>query len=165
MKFIEKAIEVEAPLSKVYHEWIQFEQFPRFMEGVSSVRRVDDQHLHWVAEIGGHKREWDAEILEQVPGSRIAWRSTSGSTNSGAISFHANDPAHTLISFKMEYEPDGALEMMGASLGVLSRRIEGDLERFKQFIQSHQKPRRSDEISRSQPGLEADYGTSGKSGV
>ncbi|MDB6065729.1 MAG: cyclase/dehydrase [Pedosphaera sp.] len=136
MESIEKTIEVDAPVTKVYNQWTQFEAFPEFMEGVEEVRQVDDRHLHWVADIGGKKKEWDAEIYEQVPDQRIAWRSTTGTRNSGAVAFLPKDMNHTRVTLKMDYEPEGVLEHAGDALGVVTRRVEGDLERFKEFIQS-----------------------------
>ncbi len=135
MESVEMAIEVEAPVSKVYNQWTQFERFPEFMEGVEEVQQLDDRHLHWVAELGGKKKEWDAEIYEQVPDQRIAWRSTTGTRNSGVVNFLSKDAGHTKVTLKMDYEPDGVLEQMGDALGMVTRRVEGDLERFKEFVQ------------------------------
>jgi uncharacterized membrane protein len=137
METIQKTIEVDAPVSKVYNQWTQFEEFPRFMEGVEEVRQLDDKHLHWVAKIGGRKKEWDAEIIEQVPDRRIAWRSTSGTPNDGAVSFQPIDQGHTMITLQMSYEPQGAMEKAGDSLGLLTRKVETDLRRFKDFVQHH----------------------------
>src|SRR5436190_2143946 len=75
METIEKNIEVNVPVREVYNQWTQFEDFPRFMEGVKSVRQLDDKRVHWEAEIGGKKKEWDAELFEQEPDERIDWRS------------------------------------------------------------------------------------------
>jgi len=136
MEIIEKTVEIEAPVGKVYNQWTQFEKFPQFMEGVEKVEQLDDKHLHWVARIGGKQKEWDAEILEQVPDERIAWRSTTGAPNSGIVHFRPKDQSHTVMTLRMNYEPEGATETLGGSLGILSRRIEGDLKRFRDFIES-----------------------------
>jgi uncharacterized membrane protein len=135
METIEKTIEVDAPVSKVYNQWTQFEDFHRFMEGVEQVKQLDDKHLHWVAEVGGKKKEWDAEIVDQVPDQRISWRSTSGARNSGVVNFRPKDQNHTIITLEMYYEPEGAVEKAADALGLLSRKVEGDLERFRTFIQ------------------------------
>jgi uncharacterized membrane protein len=135
METIEKSIEVEVPVTQAYNQWTQFEQFPQFMEGVERVRQVDDRHLHWVANVGGHTKEWDAEIIEQIPDQRIAWRSTSGAPNSGVVSFESLGGNKTRVDLRMTYQPEGATEKIGDTLGILSRRIEGDLQRFKEFIQ------------------------------
>lgn len=135
MESIQKSIEIEAPVSTVYNQWTQFEEFPRFMEGVQRVQQMDDKHLHWVAEVGGKRKEWDAEIVDQEPDRRISWRSTSGTRNSGVVCFQPRDQGHTIITLEMFYEPESALEKAGDALGLLSRRVEGDLERFRHFIQ------------------------------
>ena len=139
METIEKSVEVEVPISRAYNQWTQFEEFPNFMEGVLSVRQVDDKHLHWVAQIGGRIKEWDSEILEQIPDQRIAWRSTSGAANSGVASFRPIGAERTRINLKLSYQPEGVTEKMGDSLGLLSQRVESDLRRFKEFIQNRGK--------------------------
>lgn len=136
MAHYEHAIDVAAPLTTAYNQWTQFEEFPKFMEGVKSVRQVTDTRLHWVAEIAGQERQWDAEITEQKPDSRIAWHSTSGAKNSGVVTFHYIDNDLTRVTLHIEYDPEGFIENVGAALGVVQRRIEGDLERFKAFIEA-----------------------------
>jgi uncharacterized membrane protein len=136
MESIEKSIEVKAPLHTVYNQWTQFEEFPHFMEGVEEVRQLGDKRLRWKAEIGGKSKEWDAEIFEQIPDQRIAWRSISGVKNSGNVSFFATDEATTRVTLKLNYEIDGAMEKMADALGVVERRVEGDLKRFKEFIEA-----------------------------
>jgi uncharacterized membrane protein len=133
---VEKSIEVEAPLSTVYNQWTQFEEFPRFMEGIESVRQIDDKRLHWVANIGGKRKEWDAEIVEQTPDTRIAWRNTSGAENSGIVSFLPVEGGKTRVTARMTYDPEGFVEKTGDFLGFVARRVEGDLKRFKEFIEA-----------------------------
>lgn len=136
MEKIEKSIEVEKPVRTVYNQWTQFEQFPQFMEGVKSVKQLDATHLHWVAEIGGKEKKWDADIVEQVPDKRIAWCSTTGAKNDGVVTFHYISPTTTKVMLQMEYDPQGIVENIGDALGFVTRRIEGDLQRFKKFIES-----------------------------
>jgi uncharacterized membrane protein len=136
MATLEKSIEVNAPVSTAYNQWTQFEDFPKFMEGVKEVRQLDDTHVHWHAEIAGKDKEWDAEITEQIPDQRIAWRSMSGTPNSGAVTFERISDDKTRITLRMDYEPEDVVEKAGDAAGVLSRRIEGDLQRFKEFIES-----------------------------
>jgi uncharacterized membrane protein len=136
MASIEKSIEVGVPVHTAYNQWTQFEEFPRFMEGVEEVRQLDDTHLHWRAKVGGKETEWDAVITEQVPDERIAWTNTSGARNAGVITFHKLDPQKTKLMLQLDYEPEGAMENIGSALGVVGRRVEGDLERFKEFIES-----------------------------
>jgi len=132
---IEKAIDVEVPVRAAYNQWTQFEEFPRFMEGVESVRQIDDRRLHWRANVGGKSLEWDAEIAEQIPDKRIAWRSLSGARNAGVVTFHRLAEARTRVMLQLDYEPEGFVENLGDALGVVSSRAEGDLERFKEFIE------------------------------
>ena len=136
MERIEKSIEVEAPLRAVYNQWTQFEEFPRFMEGVQEVRQIDDTHLFWKAEIAGKTTDWEAEIYEQIPDARIAWRSLSGAPNAGAVSFQALGPELTRVNLVLDYQPLGAVEKIGDALGLVSGRVEGDLRRFKSFIET-----------------------------
>ena len=135
MERIEKSIEVEVPLRTAYNQWTQFEEFPKFMEGVEEVRQIDDKRLFWRAKIAGKETEWDAEIYEQIPDSRIAWRSTSGAPNAGAVSFTSLGPERTRVNLMMDYQPLGVVEKVGDALGVVSGRVEGDLKRFKSFIE------------------------------
>ena len=135
MERVEKTIEVEAPLRAVYNQWTQFEEFPRFMEGVKEVRQIDDTHVHWHAEVWGKDKEWDAEITEQQPDTRISWQSVAGATNIGTVRFEALDHSHTQIRLAMAYEPEGAAENVGDALGILGRRVEKTLKQFKQFIE------------------------------
>ncbi len=136
MATIEKSIEVRAPVRSVYNQWTQFEDFPRFMEGVESVHQQGDKHLHWEAKVGGKKQEWDAVISEQIPDKRVAWTSTSGDDNSGVVTFHFLSDDETRVTLQLTYDPDGIVETVGDKLGFMSRRVEGDLERFKEFIET-----------------------------
>jgi uncharacterized membrane protein len=135
MAKIEKSIDVHVPVRTAYDQWTQFEEFPRFMEGVEEVRQLDDKRLHWRAKIGGKEEEWDAEITEQLPDERVAWRSTSGAENAGVVTFHHIDANTTRVMLQLEYDPEGVVENVGDALGVVSRRVEGDLKRFKEFIE------------------------------
>lgn len=136
MKTIEKSIEVEAPLSTVYNQWTQFEEFPRFMEGIEEVQQLSDHRLHWRARLAGRIKEWDAEILEQVPDEKISWRSVGGEENSGVVHFRALDADKTQVTLKLSYQPEGTAEKVGDALGIVGGRIEGDLRRFKEFIET-----------------------------
>jgi uncharacterized membrane protein len=134
MAYIEKTIDVDAPVRTVYDQWTQFEDFPRFMHGVKSVRQLDDAHLAWHAEIGGREERWEAEITHQEADSRIAWRNVSGPYNAGLVSF-APSGSGTRVTLRIDYEPHGFVEKVGDALGFVSRTVEGDLERFKRFLE------------------------------
>ncbi len=136
MKTIAKTITVNVPLSQAYSQWTQFEEFPHFMEGVKEVKQLDDKSLHWKAEIAGKSEEWNAEITEQIPDQRIAWRSTSGAKNSGEVNFSAQGADQTEVNLEVEYEPEGMVENLGDMVGLVSARIFGDLNRFKEFIET-----------------------------
>ena len=136
MENIKKSIEVERPLSTVYNQWTQFEEFPRFMKGVRKVTQLDDQRLHWETEIGGKNKECDARITDQIPDRLIAWQSEGGEYTSSAVEFAATGPNRTRIDLQVLYDPEGFVEKTGDALGVVSSKIEGDLERFKEFIEN-----------------------------
>ena len=136
MASVVESIDVKVPVGTAYNQWTQFEEFPRFMEGVKSVTQTDDTHLHWVAEIAGKEEEWDAEISEQHPDERIAWNATSGAENAGVVTFHRIDDQTTRVTLQLDAEPEGLVENIGTALGFLDRRVKGDLERFKEYIES-----------------------------
>ena len=135
MERVEKSIEIEKPLRMVYDQWTQFEEFPRFMEGVEEVVQHGARTLHWKAKIAGKSEEWDAEIVDQVPDQQIAWRHTRGAVNRGVVSFMPLDGERCRVTLALEYDPQGFVEKAGEALGIVSRRVEGDLERFKKFVE------------------------------
>lgn len=132
-----ESVDVAVPVRTAYNQWTQFEEFPRFMEGVQEVRQLSDTMTHWKTEIGGVKREFDAKITEQIPDERVAWTSTEGTKQAGVVTFHRLDDSHSRVTAQMEFEPDGAVEQAADKLGVLTRRVKGDLKRFKEFIEEH----------------------------
>jgi len=136
MSKISKSIEVDVPVSTAYNQWTQFETFPQFMEGVEEVRQLDDKTLEWKAEIAGVERSWTAEIVDQKPDQRVSWRSTSGAKNDGAVTFAPLGDNRTRVTVELDVEPEGVIENLGDALGILDRRVQGDLERFKEFIES-----------------------------
>ncbi len=136
MSTIEQSVEVEAPLSAVYNQWTLFEEFPKFMEGVEEIKQQDDTHMHWVAEIGGSRHEWDAEITEQKPDERVAWRNTDGKDNAGVVTFHKLADDKTRVMVQMDWVPEGIKEKLGDALGAPDRRVKGDLQRFKDLVES-----------------------------
>jgi uncharacterized membrane protein len=136
MARVEQSIDVNVPLTTAYNQWTQFEEFPSFMDGVESVKQIDDTHLHWVAEIGGQREEWDAEITHQEPDRKVAWRALDGHFNSGSVTFEQLGDNQTRINVVMEHETEGLTETIGSALGGDSRKIKGDLERFKEFVES-----------------------------
>lgn len=140
MPRFESSIDIDVPVRVAYDQWTQFESFPHFMEGVESVVQVDDRTLDWTASIAGQRREWRAVITDQTPDVRVAWKSVDGSENAGAVLFDAIGPETTKITLRIDADPEGPVETVGAALGFLERRVEGDLERFKEFIEARRMP-------------------------
>lgn len=136
MSRIEESIDVNVPVRTAYNQWTQFEEFPRFMEGVRQVSQLDERRLHWKAELGGKEKEWDAEITEQVPDRRIAWTSRNGVGTAGVVTFHRLSDAQSRIMLQMEYDPEGFVEHVGDAVGIVTQRIIGDLQRFKTYIET-----------------------------
>ncbi len=133
---VEKSILVNVPVSTAYNQWTQFEDFPQFMSGITSVTHLSDDKLQWVAQIAGVKRQWEAKILQQVPDEKVAWAATSGATNAGEVRFEDVGGGQTSVQLSLEYEPEGLVEKVGDKLNVVDNQAEGDLERFKAFIES-----------------------------
>ena len=136
MASVHESIEIDAPVRVAYDQWTQFETFPDFMDGVKEVTQLDDTHLHWVAEIGGKREEWEAEITEQVPDERIAWRSLSGNGNAGTVAFEQVAPGRTRVTVGLEYDAAGLVEKAGSALGVDDRRVQADLQRFRKLVEA-----------------------------
>ena len=136
MAQITEAIDVEVPVRTAYDQWTQFETFPRFMEGVKSVRQLDDTTLQWTAEIGGQEKTWQAKITEQRPDERIAWKATEGAQNAGVVTFHRLGEGESRVTLQLDVEPEGPIESVGTALGVVQRRVKGDMERFKEFVEA-----------------------------
>lgn len=170
MTTIEKSVDVHAPVRTAYNQWTQFESFPRFMEGVERITQETPTRTHWRTAIGGVVREFDAEITEQHPDERIAWRTVDGPPHSGVVTFHRIDDRTTRVHLQMEYSPQSLTEKAGAALGVVTTRVQGDLNRFKEFIEERggetgqwrgdvARPAQRDD----QPGAGARGGNSGSS--
>jgi uncharacterized membrane protein len=138
MSNIERSIDVSVPVRTAYNQWTQFEEFPKFMEGVQEVKQLDDKHMHWRATIAGKEEEWDAVITEQVPDMRVAWTNTTGARNAGVVTFHRIADHQTRVMLQIDYEPQGLIENVGDTLGFVERRVKGDLQRFKEFIEARQ---------------------------
>ncbi len=133
---VEKSIDVDVPVHTAYNQWTQFETFPEFMEGVVEVKQLSDTQLHWKAKVAGKEKEWDATITEQQPDQRIAWTAVDGAPNAGVVTFHRISDDTTRVMLQLEAEPEGLIEEVGDKLGVFDRRVEGDLKRFKEFVES-----------------------------
>jgi uncharacterized membrane protein len=125
-----------APVAETYNQWTQFETFPQFMEGVKQVKQLDDKTLEWEAEVAGETKRWKAAITEQVPDQRVAWRNTEGTENAGDVRFEPRPDGKTMVKLHLVYDPEGVKEQAGDILGILDRRVEGDLKRFKDYMEN-----------------------------
>ena len=138
MSNIHHTVDVDVPVRTAYDQWTQFESFPQFMEGVESITQVTDTRNRWRVEVGGATREFVTEITEQTPDQRIAWNTIEGDTgHAGVVTFHHLDDNTTRVMIDMDVDPDGFVEQLGDKLGFVSRRVKGDMERFKAFIERH----------------------------
>ncbi|MFF7228052.1 MULTISPECIES: SRPBCC family protein [unclassified Streptomyces] len=136
MSMVKETVNVDVPVHTAYNQWTQFEEFPQFMEGVEKITQLDDLHNRWTTKIGGVRREFDTEIVDQLPDDRIAWRTTSGDTRQkGLVSFQRLDDTHTRVELVMDVEPSGVAETTADMTGVIARRVKGDMQRFKHYIE------------------------------
>ena len=136
MSMIQKSIELNVPVRTAYNQWTQFEEFPKFMEGVKEVKQLDDKRLQWKASIAGKDEEWNSEITEQIPDQRIAWTSRGGAMNAGIVTFQPLSEGKSKLMLQLEYVPQGVAEKAGDAMGLVTQRVEGDLQRFKSYIES-----------------------------
>jgi uncharacterized membrane protein len=136
MSTVVESVDVAVPVRTAYNQWTQFEQFPQFMEGVTEVRQLADSQLHWVIDIAGVHREFDAEITEQHPDERVAWTSVDGPRHAGVVTFHRLDDNHTRVTAQMEIDPDGLVEQVGDKSGIVDLRVKGDMKRFREYIEA-----------------------------
>ena len=136
MTTVTKSIDVNVPIAQAYNQWTQFEDFPQFMGGVESISQLDERRQHWKVKVGGVAREFDTEVTEQHPEERIAWKSTDGTSHAGVVTFHKLSDANTRVTVQLDWEPDGIVEKAGSVVGVDDHQVSGDLDRFKEFIES-----------------------------
>ena len=135
MASVQESVDVDVPIKVAYDQWTQFESFPQFMGGVERITQLDSTHTHWVTKVDGVEREFDAEITEQEPDQRIAWRSVDGTSHAGVVTFHKLEDAKTRVMLQIDTEPEGLVEKVGDAVGLNRANAKGDLERFKTFIE------------------------------
>jgi uncharacterized membrane protein len=135
MSKILESIDVDVPVRTAYDQWTQIESLPTFMEGVKSVRQTNDTTLEWVADVAGQEKRWNAKITEQEPDQRIAWTSIGGAHNAGVVTFHRIAEGQSRVTLQLDVDPEGPVENIGDALGLVQRRVKGDMERFKEFIE------------------------------
>ncbi|OKI13359.1 SRPBCC family protein [Streptomyces sp. CB03911] len=136
MSKVQESIDVDVPIGTAYNQWTQFEDFPKFMDGVEEITQLDARHNHWKTKIAGVSREFDTEIVDQVPDDHVAWRTTSGDVKqTGMVRFEPIDATRTRVMMEMDFQPGGMAEKAADMMGVLDRQVKGDLKRFKHFIE------------------------------
>lgn len=135
MATVTQSVDVDVPVSAAYNQWTQFESFPQFMGGVDSITQLDDTHTHWKTSIGGVHHEFDTEITEQHPDERVAWKSTDGTSHAGVVTFHRLSDSTSRVTAQIDWHPEGAVEKVGAAVGVDDRQVKADMTRFKEFIE------------------------------
>ncbi len=131
---IEEHVEVGVPRQVAYDQWMRIDDVDGIFKK-ESADRTGERKVRYTSKIGPSRRAWDAEIVEQVPGRRVAWRSTSGPRNKGLVSFHSLDSNLTRVMVEMEHEPTGFMEVVGTFLRMPRRRVRKDLRLFKNFIE------------------------------
>ncbi len=136
MSTVVESVDVAVPVRTAYNQWTQFEDFPKFMDGVEEIRQVTEDLTHWTVAVGGVRREFDAKITEQQPDERVAWTSLDGPKHAGVVTFHRLDETHTRVTVQMDIEPEGIVETVGDKAGIIDRKVKGDVKRFKEFIES-----------------------------
>jgi len=136
MARVQKSIDINVPVQMAYNQWTQFEQFPRIMDSVRSVVQLDDRRMTWHARVANRDKFWDAEIEEQVPDQRIVWRSIEGPSNAGQVSFQPLEQGRSRVTLQLSYKPQGIMEKAGSAMGFVSRQVENDLGRFRDFIEA-----------------------------
>jgi len=135
MSFVDKTVEVEADIRDVYALWTAFEDFPRFMTVVERVDVVKDDKLHWVALVEEDVVEWDADIVEHVPETRVLWQAVDG-RETGEVTFDKLGEGRTSVHYQLEYQAD-AWDLDARALErLMSGRVEADLEAFKEIAEA-----------------------------
>ncbi len=137
MSTVKEVVKVDVPVRQAYNQWTQFEEFPAFMGGVERIEQMTPALTHWVTSMAGITREFDARIVDQVPDQRVAWTTVDGSdvTQAGTVAFEALDATHTRVSLTLDYDPHGIAETVGDKTGFIRSQVQGDLKRFKHFIE------------------------------
>lgn len=137
MSTVTESVDVNVPINTAYNQWTQFEDFPQFMDGVESIEQLDSRHTHWVTKVAGQTREFDAEITEQHPDERVAWKSTGGDTkHAGVVTFHRLNDSETRVTIQLDWEPEGFVEKVGSAVGVDNHQVKADAKRFKEYVEA-----------------------------
>ena len=137
---IVESIDVGVPIDLAYNQWTQFADFPGFMKKVENVDQNDEepQKSHWKAQVLWSHREWDADIVEQIPEERIIWKSKGAKGHvDGAVTFHKLAPSLTRILVVLEYHPQGLFEHTGNLWRAQGRRARLELKHFERHVMTN----------------------------
>jgi len=132
---IQCSVDVAVPTEVAYDQWTQFEDFPEFMHRVERIEQRDDETIVWHENVWGIKRSWEAQIVQQVPDERIAWRSDSRGGHSGVVTFHELSDRLTRVELNVDLQPQGIFEKMASGMRFHRRAIKTDLQRYKAFVE------------------------------
>src|SRR3954452_1923248 len=134
---IQRWTDVAVPVDKAYQAWTDFEKFPQFMHRVLSVQKSNEgkDEVQWEEKIWFSKRQWKGKVVERRKNDRIAWKTTSGTSHSGIVSFHKLDENLTRVMVEVDFQPTGLFEKMGSGLRFVKRAVQADLARFKAYVE------------------------------
>lgn len=135
---IQRWTDVAAPIDRVYEEWTKFDQFPRFMHRVLNVEQKGRNEVSWQEKIWFSSRQWDGQVTELRKNDRVVWKTKSGMSHKGVVSFHKLADNLTRVMVTMEFEPNGIVEKMASGLRFVKRAVQSDLARFKAYVEMDQ---------------------------
>jgi uncharacterized membrane protein len=132
---VQEYVDVGVDLQTAYDQFTQFEDWPEFMHRVERIEQRDDSTLMWHENVWGVRRSWEAEITDQTPCERIAWRSNGGPQTIGVVTFHRLSDRLTRIYITMDFQPKGLFEKAASGMRISRRALRSDLMRFKAFVE------------------------------
>ena len=140
MKRVERTKTIQAPLRRVYDQATQFEQYPRILVGVKSVRHLDDTHLIWQTQLWGRKAKSQADILEQIPDEKIVWECQGHRAHKVTLLFKEVNAHSATVSLVLEHWPKGFWQHLLANCGVISSFATASMNRFARFVEKRPLP-------------------------
>jgi hypothetical protein len=132
---IQRWTDVAVPIDVAFQRWTEFEEYPKFMHRVLSVEKTDRNKVKWSEKIWFKTRQWEGEITQRRKNDRIAWKTTSGMSHQGIVTFHKLDTSLTRIMVDMDFQPSGTFEKMASGLRFVKRAVQADLARFKAYVE------------------------------
>jgi len=132
---VQRWTDVAVPVDKAYEAWTDYGEFPKFMHRVLNVREKGGDRVSWQEKIWFSTRQWEGRITDRRKNERIAWKTTSGMSHRGVVSFHKLGDHLTRVMVTMEFEPNGMIEKMASGLRFVKRAVQSDLARFKAYVE------------------------------